>query len=265
MKILRKNTDITINLNLDTNFNLDLGREEGLELFEDQTLNKLINPIENYETDRFQFKPYSGLTADADDLQCNIWYYFYFYNLANPATHVGGTNYIYVGITPDENVSLIKSVSKCFFRLEFYKVPNGQEPSKTNRKLAFSRNIPLVSGERVLYQDYNREVVLPIFMGSKYRNRENMYLYWFQDQSVLNGTIFTGDTFYMTARFFNAKDGSILNFGNKSIISGDPVTDSDDLYYKVVLDFTDLTYQIYNSIDQPIGYFNTPINFYEIS
>lgn len=265
MKILRKNTDITINLNLDTNFNLDLGREEGLELFEEQTLNKLVNPIENYETDRFQFKPYSGLTGDIDDLQCNIWYNFYFYNLANPQTHIGGTNYIYVGITPSENISLIKSVTKCFFRLEFFKVPYNQKPSKTNRKLAFSRNISLVSGEKVFYENYNREVVLPIFMGSKHRNRENMYLYWFQDQSVLDGTIFTGDTFYMTAKFFNAKDGTIVNFGNKSIASDGNVIDSDNLYYKVVLNFDDLTYQIYDSTNQPIGYFNTPINFYEIS
>lgn len=262
MKILRKNTDITINLNLDTNFNLDLGREEGLELFEEQTLNKLVNPIENYETDRFQFEPYSGLTGDVNDLQCNIWYYFYFYDLLMTSHEL---DYKYVGITPSENVSLIKSVSKCFFRLEFYKIPNGQNPSKANRKLAFSRNISLVSGEKVLYQDYNRYIALPVFMGSKHRNRENMYLYWFQDQSVLNGTIFTGDTFYMTAKFFNAKDGTILNFGNKSITSGSAVTESDDLYYKVILNFNDLTYKIFNSADQPIGYFNSPINFYEIS
>lgn len=262
MKILQNIDDKNIIISINTLFNTDLGREESLEIFEEEVLTDVVNPIKNHETVRYEFEPYSGLTENPLTLQNNIWYYFYFYN--NIGTHLDGINYKYVGITPNENASLTSAVSKCFFRLEFYKVPADQEPSRANRKLAFSRNISLTSGEEVLYSNYKRKVHLPVFVGSKYKNRENMYLYWFQDLSVFDDPIFTGNTFYVTAKFYNAKDGSIINFGNKSINQTDSVIDSKDSYYKVIIDPKERTYRIFDNDGDPVGFFDKPIIFYEI-
>ena len=76
MKILRKDTDLNILLNTETDFQTNLGWEESLKEFETEVLSDIINPIENYETVRYIHKPYtsSGVT------QTDIWFFFYFLN-----------------------------------------------------------------------------------------------------------------------------------------------------------------------------------------
>jgi hypothetical protein len=65
-----------------------------------------------------------------------------------------------------------------------------------------------------------------------------MYLFWFGDD-----TIFSGTSFYMTARFFNADDGTITQFLNKDLnVDNSGLTDG-----------------------QRLGSYATPIKFYEIA
>jgi hypothetical protein len=93
-----------------------------------------------------------------------------------------------------------------------------------------------------------------------------MYMYWFQDDSVLSGTTITGNTFYVTARFFNAKDGSILNFSNKTLSPTTNIIESSDMYYKMVIDTSDYSYQFFRyngTTGSRIGRTGDPINFYE--
>jgi hypothetical protein len=104
-------------------------------------------------------------------------------------------------------------------------------------------------------------------MGSNYRNQENMYFFWFHSDEALKGTSYTGNTFYMTARFFNAEDGSIDNFTNKPLSVGQQINESADMYYKVVIDRTDFSYITYGydgiNIQSRVGHQNTPIKFYQ--
>lgn len=267
MDFLKNNKTNKIVLNLDSNFKIDLGKEENLEIFEEETIEKIINPIENYETSRFMHNPYSGLTVNGYDLMCDIWYYFYFLNDAILQTHENGLDYSYVGITHNENARLLKQSVKSFFKLDFYKTIDNELPTHMNRKLVFSRNLSLPSGEKFFYEPFGADIFVPVFTGSKFKNRENMYLFWFYDDSVLEETYLTGNTFYMTARFFNSDDGSIINFGNKSISVDGKIDESFDLYYLVELDKTNLTYNIYNFNGvkgNRIGYDNNPIKFYEL-
>lgn len=260
MKIIKPSEDLNVVLNFDTNFNTEVGKEESLDQFEKETLKSIINPIENYETTRYMHKPYTGLTE-----QCDIWFYFYFYNNKNPKTHEGGLDYSLEGITIRENAKMLKQSNESFFRLEFYKVPDGELPERSNRKLAFSRNLSIPLGERVLYTPINDYIYVPVFVGNNIRNTENMYLFWFQDDSAFTGTVLTGDTFYVTSRFFNSKDGSILNFGNSSKSTTELINEPNDLYYKVVIDRSDYTYQFFDMSNNRIGTTVNPIKFYEIS
>ena len=80
MEILRKTGDYNIIVNQENDFQTNLGWEEGMDIFEEEVLSTIINPIDNYETVRYIHEPYSGITANTGDTQCDIWYYFYFLN-----------------------------------------------------------------------------------------------------------------------------------------------------------------------------------------
>jgi hypothetical protein len=270
MKILRKDTDLNILLNTETDFQTNLGWEENLKEFETEVLNDIINPIENYETVRYIHKPYtsSGVT------QTDIWFYFYFQS--------GGTyvqDYTPQGISSRENENMLKQATESFFRLEFFKTPGiisgttlvCEPPTRQNRKLIFAKNLSLPLGEKMFYNPLNGYIHLPVFRGSNYSNKENMYFFWFQDESVLTETNLsgttTGNTFFMTAKFYNAKDGTIIDFTNDSYSTGHTITEQNDMYYQVDINKTDYSYQVYfyNGVVkcEEVGLTNKPIMFFE--
>lgn len=268
MEILRKNIDQNIVIPNDLSFKTELGWTEGAEQMDNEILYTIINPIENYETVRYIHHPYTSSTTNI--LQTDIWYYFYF---------LSGTtytqNYEATGLTILENAKMLKQSTESFFRLEFYKTANDEPPLQTNRRLVFTKNLTLPLGEKVFYTGttgpgtfpVNDYIYFPVFTGSNYRNTENMYFFWFYDDSPFEETNITGNTFYMTAKFYNAKDGSVIDFVNKSKSVGQDIVEQEDLYYKVIIDRTDFSYQIYRydgtTIGQRIGESSDPITFYE--
>lgn len=261
MKILSNTNDLTISMNMEQDFKTDLGWEEGALQMEEQILSEIINPIENYETVRYIHKPYDVTKSGTTFQQTDIWFSFYF---LNGSTYVN--DYEPTGLSNKENALMLKQTVKSFFRLEFFKTPNSVKPDRTNRKLVFAKNLSLPLGEKYFHTTLNDYIFLPVFMGSNYRNKENMYLFWFQDESPFSGTTITGNTFWMTAKFYNAEDGSISDFVNKPNFtdvvsdgrigkSGNPIkfyeknsisgyTEYEDLYYKVTIDKSDYSYII---------------------
>ena len=189
MEILRKDENLSIIINGEQDFQTNLGWQENLVQFEDEILSSIINPIENYETVRYIHSPY---TCSSSPNQTDIWYYFHF--LDNNNRYTNGLDYSLVGISPEENSKMLKQSTESFFRLEFYKTPNNEPPTRINRKLVFTRTLSLPLGEKYFYTTLRDYIHVPVFMGSNYKNKENMYLFWFQDESVLNGTTFTGNT-----------------------------------------------------------------------
>jgi len=268
MKILRKNQNLNLILNQSTDFKTDLGWSENFEDYEKESLEKVINTLENYETIRYIHEPYSGLTTNPNNLQSDIWFYFYF---NDNGTYV--QNYEPTGLSNRENSNLLKETTKSFFRLEFYKTPNDEEPNRINRKFVFAKNLTIPLGEKYYLNtdSFKGYIHAPVFTGSNYRNKENMYLFWFQDDSAFQGTLFTGNTFFMTARYFNATNGQIIDLVNKDLTQnpsllpserrgfrtspvkfyekgiqgGLQINEGKDLYYRMVIDRTNYTYRIY--------------------
>jgi hypothetical protein len=78
------------------------------------------------------------------------------------------------------------------------------------------------------------------------------------------------NTFFMTAKFFDANDGQILDFVNSGHTTSYNITEEKDMYYQIDFDNFDRTYQIYKytgitKLDR-IGTGNTTNNsilFYE--
>ncbi len=264
MKVLVKNTDQNLIINPTQDFKLDLGWQENMTVLEDEILETIINPIENYETVRYVHKPYSATTIGN---QTDIWFYFYF--IDNSLTYNQGLDYNLVGYTSIENELMLAQTTESFFRLEFYKTPSGVAPTHSNRRMVFAKNLSLPNGEKFFYTTLNGYIHVPVFTGSNYRNKENMYLFWFMDDTAFDETNITGNTFYMTARFFNAKDGSTLDFTNKKSGSAPLTTinETNDLYYQMIIDRTDFSYQIYDFSSgvqgARIGQTINPIKFYE--
>jgi len=163
-----------------------------------------------------------------------------------------------------------------------------EPPTRQNRKLVFAKNLSLPLGEKYLYADSNNKfyIHIPLFQGNNFRNKENMYLFWFEDEKVLDDTLYfgnnVGNTFFMSAKFFNAKTAGIIDFMNSGFTSGHTIDDSADMYYQVDFNHLNRTYCVfpytggtavfktsYDLIDR-IGYNNgigntgfKPIKFYE--
>jgi hypothetical protein len=274
MKILAKNNDQTIIIPSNQMFKTDLGWTDNAEQMEQEILYEIINPIENYETVRYIHEPYSLVSPVTDNtfIQTDIWYNFYFLNSFGNYSQ----NYEDVGITFEENSKMLKQSTESFFRLEFYKTNNDASPNQTNRRLVFAKNLSLPLGEKIFYTGtplgallpLNDYVFVPVFTGSNYRNTENMYFFWFADDSPFEETNITGNTFYMTAKYYNAKDGSVIDFVNKSknVNATTPYVEEEDVYYKVIIDRTNYSYIVYaynGSLGSRKGTFSSPINFYE--
>lgn len=315
MEILKNDTNLNIVINTEQNFRTDLGWQENFAEFEKEVLEDIINPAKNYETVRYIHKPY---TSDLGLLQSDIWFKFYFRTSGVTPNYV--LDYNPVGITTRENELMLKQSTESFFRLEFYKTPgvitnNGttltcEPPTRQNRRFVNSKNLSLPLGEKFFYTTTNSGyyIHLPVFTGSNYRNKENMYLFWFDDESALTDTNLSGtttldqyvfgtgstvqtilftnenndiiqvnipttgttligwtgqtftipnevtynrnfyhgkNTFFMTAKFFNAKDGDIVDFTNRLLSTSDVITEEKDMYYQVDFDNYERTYQIY--------------------
>lgn len=261
MKILVKNTDQSLIFNPETDFRTNAGWEENFQETQDALLKTIINPAENYETIRYIHEPYTITVSGTQMNQCDIWYYFHFLNNSN--TYTNGLDYNLVGISPEENSKLLKHTVKSFFRLEFYTTP-----LRETQKLVFAKNLSIPLGQKVYDLNIKDDIFVPVFNGNNYRNTENMYLFWFPDNTVYNGL-----TFYMTARFFNAEDGTVTRFLNKDLTidnSGlvdarvglstspvvfyemnpnDDIDNSEDVYYKVNFKRNDHSYRIMRGLD----------------
>jgi hypothetical protein len=251
MKILQNTNDLNIVINSEQNFQTDLGWQDNLVQFEDEVLKDIINPADNYETVRYIHEPYNKTISGVTLRQTDIWFQFYF---KSGSTYI--QDYEAVGITKRENELMLKQSTESFFRLEFFKTPNVsgstyEAPTRQNRRLVFAKNLSLPLGEKFFYTGLNfgYNIYVPVFMGSNYKNKENMYLFWFEDETVLEDSDLIGtetsNTFFMTAKFFNAKDGNILDFTNRALSTGATIDEKNDMYYQVDFNLTGRTYQIY--------------------
>lgn len=261
MEILRNNVDNKTILNLNQNFKTDAGWDDSAKELERETLETIINPAINYDTVRYIHKPYDKVISGTTIQQTDIWFYFYF---------LSGTTYVQdydpTGLSVKENSMAKKHITESFFRLEFFKTPENEVPSRLNRRLVFTKNLTIPLGERFFYTTLNSLIYKPVFVGSNFKNKENMYFFWFLDDNVLEDSNLTGNTFYMTAKFYNAEDGSILDFV-KSDLGNNQVNEGNDMYYKVVIDKTDYSYQVFRYTNgtqgDRIGESGDPIKFYQ--
>lgn len=256
MKILNNKKEKGLIINLSENQQIDLGWQDNLEVLIEEKLDEVVNPITNFETKRIVHTPYNFEKEGINLMICDIWYEFFFYDTNGNYVQ----EYSPIGLTITENIKQLREVNKSFFKLEFFKTRNNEKPNRSNRLLVFSKMLSIPLGERYFYSNMNDTIYRPTFTGNNVRNKENMYLYWFEDEGSVLENDYLGDDFWVTAKFFNSDNGDIYDFTNK-IKTANDVEESDDLYYKLKL--VDGKYIINNMEGLRRGLPDNPIKFYQ--
>jgi hypothetical protein len=86
------------------------------------------------------------------------------------------------------------------------------------------------------------KLTYPNFYLDHVGNREGYYIYWYQDEKLINL-----NTFYMTSKFFDASNGRYVRFTTTPLTQ--TKIPNDDLYYRVILDYPNKLYKVTNLID----------------
>ena len=254
-----KNISIPIEIKWDY-----LDREDSIQEYQEVITKEVIGIPKDFEISRFAHEDYDSKTS--------INYEFYFYSgtpLYGAFTAATSgfwlTSYIQQSFTISDLYYQRRSFTNSFFKLDFYDTKNG-----VNQINYFTVIIPTSQGEttEVSLSEYlpPQKIKKPIFKLDYFGDKEGFFLYWLRDKEFYNI-----DTFYMTAKFFDAKlgqfirlmnrgqfDSSLKNFGNWWRFK-----DEDYFYNKVVLNYDNKTYQVFDINDQRIGTENNPIKMYE--
>jgi hypothetical protein len=248
------------------------GREDGINIFQENIIEQVINDIDDFETTKFanaQYLPGSDST--------DINYEFYFYNQTVPisgATTIDWSlGYKNTDFTDDEVYYFSNAFKGSFFKLDFYDTKNNE-----NQKAYFSVILPTQQGEKQsgfigpTLNPTQVNIQTPKFILDYVgANKEGFFIYWLKEKTFIDI-----NEFYMTAKFFNAKKGQFIRMMNQpqSLISTANRFNFDKstyFYYKVILDYTNYEYSVYSETQQNnqtitlqrIGNTLNPIKWYE--
>jgi hypothetical protein len=248
------NNRIIVPIELDWDF---AGQDQSIELYQDEVVKKVIGDGYDFEVNRFPHAPdNSGSTK--------INYEFNFHSgssLSNSSDW--NPNFTSQGITVREMYYTANYFTKSFFKLDFYDTVDNKR--QTNYITVI---IPTQEGKpsTVLLNNVPVSVRTPVYSLDYIGNKEGFFIYWLKNLDFLNI-----NTFYMTAKFYNAKTGQFIKMTNKpqSTVVGDKYNlDSITyFYYRVVLDYVDMVYRVYDfnpitGVNDRVGT-TTPIKWYE--
>ena len=241
-----------ITLPLGTTFD-ETGREDQIRLWEMVEQQDAVNVIRDYETTRY----YYGNSND----DYKIHYRFYF-------TDDGTTwddDYNIAGFTNPEMYRGKKSFTRSFFKFDFY-----DTPVRAEQELMFTMVMPVTNSNTktvpIVYADDPQEyfaqtsqgIFPPLYdvfepitvLAPSKGNNEGYYIQWYK-----NKDLYSGDTFYMSCKFFNAKTGDDVRMVNKkpnqANLGSDALEQMEWYYYAVKLQVggnvvPKYTYKVFN-------------------
>ena len=256
------NQQINIPIEITEDF---LGRSESIELYEDEVLGEVLGTATDFEVGRYSHNQYSSTNSET-----SVNYEFYFYNSGSTtvsATTSSNSNlwvssYIAEGFTPRELYYFSNQFSKSFFKLDFY--DSNIEKSQTNY---FTIIIPtqqgFTSGTSISPYTPQVNVKIPKFKLDFVGDKEGFFIYWLDVPQFIDI-----NTFYMSAKFFDAKLGVFVRMMTKpqSSLPNKFNFDSSLYFYnKVILNNQNKTYQIFDLINPNfrIGTTTNPMKWYE--
>ena len=273
-----KQNDTEINLPIEIKFD-GLGREDLVRQYEDDVLEQIINPVEDFEVTRYSHNEWLDSN---NEKKTSTTYSFNFFDrsknitsttIADNGLWVSDYNYIdpavfstYSGITfTDKEVYYYaNSFSRSFFKLDFY-----DSVKSENQQIYFTIIIPTQQGRKESVDigtvsvpnvvDIRRPTFDLDFVGDK----EGYFIYWLKSREYINI-----NDFYMSAKFYNAKTGEFTRMMNRpqSSLSQKFNFDKEEyFYYKESLDVNNYEYEVFNTYgtQNRVGTLIDNINWYE--
>lgn len=255
--LLPKTTDQEINIPIEMNWDF-LDRSNSIADFEKKTIKDVLNQDKDFEVVRFEH------AQDPVTLATDINYEFNFVPTgATISNAVWTPSYVVQGFSPYEIYYYEKPFEKSFFKLDLYDTIN--QSGQTNY---VSLILPVQQGlTTAATVGYKTELIkTPIMKLDFLGDMEGFFIYWLKKRDFLNIS-----TFYMTAKFFDAKTGvfiKMMNTPQSNFTGVNKFNFNQNLffYYKVVLDYSNYTYKVYDistGFDVEVGYSSNPIKWYE--
>jgi hypothetical protein len=240
-----------------------LGLDQSIDEYESKVITEVIGVGRDFEVTRFAHAPQTGLT---DDTQIKYEFNFYSGGSLDVSTN-WKSNYQMEGFTTQEIFYYTNNFSNSFFKLDLY--DNVDDKRQTNYVTII---IPTQQGLKMdaFMQTTPVTINKPSFVLDYVGDKEGFFIYWLKKREFLDIS-----TFYMTAKFYDAKNGyftKMMNVpqsslsGNKYIFDG-----SQYFYYRVELDYEKHDYQVFNMNPSQTIYINDgqragtlePIKWYE--
>ena len=264
-------SDKTINIPVEINWDF-LGRTDDIEKWETEVLRDVLGDGIDFEVTRFSHDNYSPANFNTlPNPSTSINYEFNFYN-GLPINITGittgdysnwVTSYLAEGFQASEVYYYRRPFTNSFFKLDFY-----SSDDEKNQVIYFTIIIPVQQGEfesvSISPSISNVLIRKPKYKLDFVGDKEGFFIYWLTNREYINL-----DTFYMSAKFFDAKIGVFVRMMNRpqSILNQSSrytfLTRS-YFYNKVVLDFQNYTYKVYDGQNnQRIGIEGNPIKWYE--
>jgi len=259
-KIVKTSTDKYIDIPVEIKWDF-YGRDDSIDEIQEDIIEKVIGKPKDFELARFENKQYPTTYETA------VNYNFYFFsgsptNIAN--SNSWGLSYNSEGFSNKDIYYTTKPFQKSFFKLDFYDTRDSKTQKNYFTVILYANQS---SDELKSISVYLPDVNISVpkfkldFVGSQ---KEGYFFYWLKSEEFLNI-----DTFYMSAKFFNGSAGYFIKMMNKSqgsLSDKFGFKGEDYFYYKVKLDYSDYTYQIFdfsNGTDLRVGNEGNPINWYE--
>lgn len=230
-------TDKELSIPIESNWDYE-GIDDAVDQYEATAIKEVLGKGYDFEVDRFPHAQHSGSS------RTDINYEFYFFSGGNLSSPTEWSNsYVGESFTVQDIFYYSNSFTKSFFKLDFY-----DSVDEKSQKNYFTVIIPTQQGE---YMDINMartpvKIRKPKFKLDYVGDKEGFFIYWLKSLDFI-----PLNTFYMTAKFYNAKTGAFTKMLNKpqSTINNNNKFIFDNInyfYYRVVLDYVNVQYMVYD-------------------
>jgi hypothetical protein len=257
-KFILPTTDGYINLPIELKWDF-YGRDDSIEIYQEEVVKDIIGLSEDFEILRFGHDKYSF----SENTKINYEFNFYSGNPNNVETSTPANwvcSYLPEGFTASEVYYYEKPFTKSFFKLDFYDSNSG-----TNQTNYFTVILPVQQGSTesvsISPTKPNVNIKKPSQFLDYVGDKEGFFFYWLRKKEFIDIS-----TFYMTAKFFDARLGvfvKMMTVPQSTLPDVFLFNGEDKFYYKVVLDSVNQTYKIFNiSNGLRVGE-GTPIKWYE--
>lgn len=246
------------------------GVNDSIDVFENEILKQVINPIDNFETVRYSHAAYESQTLDTIP-KTDINYDFYFYSATTDSSITATTNnidwvtdYRANGFTSKQIYYYDKVFSDSYFKLDFY-----DSKKSSAQQVLLTLILPTQQGltTQTTIGLKTVDIRKPEYKLNFTGDKQGFFIYWLKSPEFFNPEI---DTLYMSAKFYDASIGGfkrMMNTPQGTLQDKFNFSQEEFFYYTLKYNYSDFTYEVFleNKLNPltKVGTDYSPIKWYE--